>query len=149
MVDKSARSTDRQAWMIARYWSSVAAMMVIAFAGCNAWPFGSVESLQGNWQFTHGKSRVYEMSLSQNGRRISGLVCAYHLGGPMAVRQAAVDGDYPRMRFTDPLVVGDCEYDMRFDDDQDQIAGDCGGRNLVRFSRGGSGTCQGATPAPR
>lgn len=91
------------------------------------------------------------MSLTQAGDSISGVVCVYDtmfLPGPAPVREASVTGDYPRVRFTDPGVAT-CEYDLEFEADQDQIAGDCGQRSLVRFSRGGSGKCQDATPAPR
>jgi len=114
--------------------------------GCDVWPFGPSGSVQGNWHFTNGKSRVFEMSLTQSGSSISGTACSYVLGfiGPAPIREAVVTGDYPRLTFSDPFGP-DCIYEMRYDDGQ--IAGDCAGRLLVRFSRSETGRCQGASPA--
>jgi hypothetical protein len=87
------------------------------------------------------------MSLTQTGDNISGVVCVYNtmfLPGSAPVREAPVTGDYPRLRFADPAVAA-CEYDLLFEEDDDQIAGDCGQRSLVRFSRGGSGRCESAS----
>jgi hypothetical protein len=115
---------------------------MIIGVGCDLWPFGPSRSVAGNWRFVEGKSAVFEMSLTQTDDRISGTVCTYPQGflGQAPVREAPVSGDYPRMR----VAFGTCEYDMLFDEDQDQIAGDCDGRRLVRFSRGGSGRCEGS-----
>ena len=62
-------------------------------------------------------------------------------GFPPRVFEAGVTGDYPYLHFTDPLVAG-CAYNLWFEDERDQIAGDCGTRSLVRFDRGGSGRCE-------
>jgi hypothetical protein len=96
----------------------------------------------GNWRFTAGKFRVYEMSLTQTRLSISGVVCSYSLGvlSPTP-REAPVTGEYPVVRFTDPFVPS-CTYNAIFEKDRDQIAGDCNDRNLVRFNREGSGRCE-------
>lgn len=126
----------------------VASMALTTTVGCDTWPFSPSKSVAGAWRFTHGKSSVYEMTLSQDGASISGTVCTYPLGliGAAPVREAGVAGEYPRLHFTDAFDAT-CKYDMLFEDDQDQIAGDCDGRRLVRFSRGGSGRCEGANPS--
>ena len=128
----------------------VTAGAVIASVGCALWPFAPSKSVAGNWRFTAASpstARVYEMSLTQTGDSISGVVCVYNTLVLRSV-EAPVTGDYPRVHFTDPSVAA-CEYVLKFEEDEDEIAGDCGQRSLVRFSRGGSGKCEGATPAPR
>lgn len=127
-----------------------ASAALITSVGCDLWPFGPSKSVAGNWRFAAASpstSRVYEMSLTQTGDSISGVVCVYNTGSALPGRlppvfEAPVTGDYPRVRFTDPVVAA-CEYDLEFEEDQDQIAGDCV-RSLVRFSRGGSGKCDAA-----
>jgi hypothetical protein len=111
--------------------------------GCDLWPFGPSRSVAGNWYFQEGRSFVYEMSLTQTDDRIAGTVCAHHFGVLLA-QEARVVGEYPRLSFT----FGDCEYDMRFEEDRDQIAGDCEGRRIVRFRRGESGSCASARRLP-
>jgi hypothetical protein len=82
------------------------------------------------------------MSLTQTGNSISGVACVYSLDFLSQLpREVAVTGEYPVVRFTDPMIP-DCTYDATFEKDRDQIAGDCGGRSLVRFDRGGSGRCE-------
>ena len=97
-------------------------------------------SATGNWRYM-SRSRIYEMSLTETGNRISGVACTYPLGLSVfpTPQEAQVTGWYPVVRFTDP-VIRDCTYNARFEDDQ--IAGDCGDRSLVRFIRGGSGRCE-------
>jgi hypothetical protein len=126
----------------------VASAALITSVGCDLWPFGPSKSVAGNWRFASASpstSRVYEMSLMQTGDSISGVVCVYDT---LVLRpiEASVTGDYPRVRFTDPFVAA-CEYDLEFEEDQDEIAGDCV-RSLVRFSRGGSGKCEAARRTP-
>ena len=101
-------------------------------------PSGSVT---GGWRFTFGKSRVYEMSLTQTGSSISGVACVYPIFGIATTPlEAPVTGEYPTVRFTDPMIP-DCTYNASFEKDRDQIAGDCG-RTFVRFGREGSGRCE-------
>jgi hypothetical protein len=123
---------------------------LVVSGGCDLWPFGPSRSVAGNWHFTSGRRASYDMSLTQSGDSISGVACVYPLGGirPFPVRETAVTGNYPRIRFTDPWLAG-CDYDLEFEADHDEIAGDCGERSLVRFTRGGSGACDaaGGTPA--
>jgi hypothetical protein len=124
---------------------AVVAAIFLLLVGCDLWPFGPSKSVAGNWHFTSGKFSTFQMSLTQSGDSISGVACVYPLGGirPFPVRETAVTGDYPRIRFADPWVA-DCEYDMTFEEDREQIAGDCGGRRLVRFNRSDTGRCEGA-----
>src|SRR5688572_15095696 len=104
----------------------VASAALITSVGCDLWPFSPSKSVAGNWRFASSSpstSRVYEMSLTQTGDSISGVVCVYNT---LVLRpvEAPVTGDYPRIRFTDPAVAA-CEYDLKYEEDDDQIAGDC------------------------
>ena len=122
----------------------MSAVVAATSLGCDL--FGPSKSVAGNWHFTFGKWYTYEMTLTQSGDRISGTVCAYALTYPAGpVRQATVSGDYPVIRFTDPMIAA-CEHEARFEEERDQIAGDCDERGLVRFTRGGGGRCAGAAP---
>src|SRR5688500_5021371 len=61
-------------------------------------------------------------------------------GSPARLSLAA--GEYPILRFA---AAPNCNIEARFEEDRDEIAGDCGaGRILVRFKRGGGGRCEGA-----
>jgi hypothetical protein len=114
-------------------------MLVVAIQ-CG--PTGPSRSVTGNWRFTRGKSLVYEMSLTQTGSSISGVACVYAVDViSRTPQEVPVTGDYPIVRFTDPFVAN-CTYDATFEEDRDQIAGDCGDRSLVRFNREGSGRCE-------
>jgi hypothetical protein len=123
----------------------VLAMSCALVLGCG--PASPSTSLTGNWYFTFGKSRVYEMSLTQTGNHISGVVCSYALNPVFPARESMVTGEYPNVRFADPG-NGSCFYNAKYEKDRDEIAGDCGSASLVRFSRGGGGRCAGAAPAP-
>lgn len=112
-----------------------------ALLACDAiGPSGN--SVAGTWGFTNGKTSRYEMTLSQKDGAISGTVCAYAFGGPIApAQERGVSGRYPKLQFLDPLGPA-CIFDATFEDDRDQISGDCRpGGELVRFTRGGSGRC--------
>ena len=63
----------------------VASAALITSVGCDVWPFGPSKSVAGNWRFAAASpstSRVYEMSLTQTGDSISGVVCVYNTGPP-------------------------------------------------------------------
>jgi hypothetical protein len=120
-------------------WCALAAALAIHLSCGPATPSDPVS---GNWQFTHGKSMAYEMTLIQTDDEVSGKVCAYALF-PLAapVREATVSGRYPNIRFTDPWDAT-CTYRAVFEADRNQIAGDCEGRRIVRFNRSEPGRCQ-------
>ena len=121
------------------------AALLVGVVGCDLWSFGPSKAVTGNWQFTSGKSRIFEMSLTQVGDRISGTGCVYFVNPVTTPREFTVTGNYPVMHFDDPSAAA-CSHTSRYEEDRDQIAGDCEGRTLVRFSRGGSGVCAGAAP---
>ena len=118
--------------------TALATGLVVAVQCGPTTPSGSVT---GNWRFTL-KTIGYEMSLTQTGNSNSGVACAYSLDFiSQTPQEVPVTGEYPVIRFTDPMIPG-CTYDATFEKDRDQIAGDCGDRSLVRFTRGGSGRCE-------
>jgi hypothetical protein len=118
-----------------------AAALATLIVSVSCGPTSPSKTVTGNWTFTVAKNYVYSMSLTQSGDRISGSACVRPIGlvPDPAVREAPVMGDYPRLRFADPRRAG-CIYDMKYEEDRDQIAGDCGAP-FVRFNRGGSGRC--------
>jgi hypothetical protein len=115
---------------------------VLAVSTLQCGPTSPSKSLTGNWHFTDGKRRIVEMSLTQTNFEVRGDVCAYALNPAGPAHRATVMGEYPNLRITDPFNFN-CVHEAEYEEDRDQIAGDCGSV-LVRFSRGGSGTCQGA-----
>ena len=84
------------------------------------------------------------MSLTQDGDDISGVVCGYNVG--FRPSEAKVTGTYPNVAFDVPLVAN-CRFEGKFEEDREQIAGDCATGFLLRFERSATGRCESAPAA--
>ena len=117
----------------------ISALITVAMLGssCDVWPFGPSKSAAGIWSArdcTPGSCRIYELILTQEDDLISGVACGGE-DGFQPVRDMAVSGGYPNVRFTlryTDSVLG--QFFGKFEADRDQIAGDLRSRHL-RFNR--------------
>lgn len=119
--------------------------------GCDRFADPS-KSVAGNWSASNvlGAGSVidhFEMSLTQNGDRISGTMCRQSGTPPQGIvlrsRDVPVGGKYPNITFT---VTGE-SFSGKFEEDREQIAGNLTGpaRGVpLRFFRADSGHCEGA-----
>jgi hypothetical protein len=130
----------------------VAALVV---SGCDGGPSSPSKSVAGNWGATGccmGSER-YELSLTQQGDLIEGVLCS-SVSGILGYKDVAVTGRYPSVRFdlSGPVVISSEPrfivrvFSGKFEADRDQIAGNL--RDLpLRFNRiGTEGRCSGARP---
>jgi hypothetical protein len=133
----------------------VAALVV---SRCDQGPSGPSKSVAGSWSATGccmGSER-YELSLTQQGDVIEGVVCLM-VSGVLGVKDVTVSGRYPNVRFdlSGPGVIAGVEpsfivrvFSGKFEADRDQIAGNLRDTPL-RFNRiGTDGRCSGARPRP-
>lgn len=117
--------------------------------GCGLFT-GPSRSVAGSWSAPgvgHSADH-FEMSLTQNGETISGVMCRAD-NTFVAYRDITVVGEYPHVTFT----VGTQSFAGKFEDDRDQIAGNFGARlggpqTALRFVRSDTGHCEAARPFP-
>ena len=108
------------------------------------------KSVAGTWRAPGiGHSGHYfDLSLSQSGDRVSGVVCSSD-GGFLLFDRVPVSGELPTVMFAVP---SGSRFAGKFEEDRDQIAGDLGsgtGHIPLRFVRSEGGRCAGAKPLPQ
>jgi hypothetical protein len=137
----------------ARFRIVIAAGLLVS--GCDWGPSGPSKSIAGNWGATGccmGSER-YELSLTQQGDLIEGVVCST-VSGTLGSKDVAVSGRYPNVRFdlSGPVAIGGeprfvvRAFSGKFEADRDQIAGNLESTPL-RFNRiDTDGRCSGPRP---
>jgi hypothetical protein len=120
---------------------SIVVVAALVVSGCDWGPFGPSKSVDGNWGATGccmGSER-YELSITQQGDLIEGVVCSMG-SGILGFKDVPVTGPYPTVRFD----LGRRSFSGKFEADRDQIAGNLGNTPL-RFNRiQTDGRCSGA-----
>ena len=135
----------------ARFSIVIAAGLLVS--GCDGGPSGPSKTVSGSWGATGccmGSER-YELSLTQHGDLVQGVVCST-VSGTLGSKEVAVSGRYPNVRFdlAGTVVIGGeprfvvSAFSGTFEADRDQIAGNVGSTEL-RFNRiDTDGRCSGA-----
>ena len=125
----------------------IALAVAMAASGCGV--SGPSKSIAGNWRaMSIGHSQFFNLSLTQNGDRVSGAVCSSD-SGFLLFDGVPVSGELPAVTFVVPN--SGARFAGKFEDERDQIAGDLGlGADHIplRFVRADDGKCTGAKPLP-
>lgn len=126
--------------------------LVAAMAASACGLTGPSNSIAGSWRapgIGHN-GQYFDMSLTQNGDKVSGVVCGSD-SGFLLFEGVPVSGELPTVTFVSPGTGG--QFAGKFEDDRDEIAGDLGfGSSHIplRFVRSESGgRCAGAKPLPK
>jgi hypothetical protein len=130
-------------------------LMGAAFsAGCGLFT-GPSKSVEGSWS-AQGIGHLgdhFEMSLTQNGKTITGVVCRAD-SSFLSYHDVPVAGESPHVTFTEINLFGGMQtFSGKFEDDRDQIAGNFadprgGPVTQLRFFRSQTGHCDGVRPLP-
>ena len=125
---------------------ALAAAIATSACGLN----GPSKSVAGSWRAPGiGHSgQYYDLSLTQSGDTISGVVCGSD-SGFLLFENVPVTGELPDVTFILPGNGG--RFAGEFEEDRDQIAGDLGSGPShipLRFVRSEGGKCTGARPLP-